>query len=175
MPLPGRSILLAAALAGAALGAGPALGAKHRRARMVAAKGRAHGHVPARAAARPPLVGTVPVTTPATPTSTDPVPTTPAPSCPTAMGVTEGEYYTHLSRSALCPGSILIELRNAGEDPHNLAVQNADTGSTVATWADAGPGEVAAKRVTLPAGTYRFSCTLPTHDEKGMHAVITVG
>src|SRR3954470_13944694 len=102
MPHPGRSILLAAALAGAALGAGPAVGAKHRKARMVATKSRAHGHlpargggtppppVPARAAARPPLVGTLPATTGATtPTTTDPIATTPAPACPAAIGVTE--------------------------------------------------------------------------------------
>jgi hypothetical protein len=81
MPGPGRSILLAAALAGAALGAGPAVGAKHhRKARLIATKARAHGHVPAHAASRPPLVGTLPVTGPATtPTTTDPVPTTPPP------------------------------------------------------------------------------------------------
>ncbi len=67
MPGPGRSILLVAALAGAALGAGPAVGAKHhRKGRLIAAKARAHGHVPARARVRPPLLGTLPVTGPAT-------------------------------------------------------------------------------------------------------------
>ena len=39
-------MLLMAALAGFALGAGPAVGAKHRKARLIAAKTRAHGHVP---------------------------------------------------------------------------------------------------------------------------------
>jgi len=166
--------MLLVALAGFALGAGPAVGAKHRKPRLIAAKTRAHGHVP-RVKGRPPLVGTLPdpTTTPTTPTTTDPQP--PAPTCPTALGVTEDEYHTYVSRSALCSGSILVQLRNTGEDPHNLAILNLGTGSTVATWDDAGPGDVVTKRVSLPAGTYRLFCTLPQHDEKGMHAVVTVG
>jgi plastocyanin len=68
-----------------------------------------------------------------------------------------------------------VQLRNTGEDPHNLTILNLGTGDTVATWDDAGPGDVVSKHVTLPAGTYRLFCTLPQHDEKGMHAVVTVG
>ena len=168
-------MLLVAALAGAALGAGPAVGAKHRRARLVATKTRAHGHVPKRLG-RPPLTGTVPgtttPTTPTTPTTTDPPP---PPACPTALGVSEGEYYTSLSRTALCPGRVRIELRNTGEDPHNLVIEDLGDASVVATWDDAGPGDVAAKQVTLAAGTYKLFCALPDHELKGMHAVITVG
>jgi plastocyanin len=144
----------------------------------VAVKARAHGHMPVRPAGRPPLVGTLPVTSPTSPTApttTDPVTTTPTPTCPTAIGVSEGEYFTQPSRSTLCPGSILMELRNTGEDPHNLEVLNTDTGTVVKTWADLVPGGVASKHLTLPAGTYRLYCTLPDHDAKGMHAVITVG
>ena len=165
--------MLLLAVAGFALGAGPAVGAKHRKGRLIATKARAHGHVP-QVKGRPPLVGTLPITT-TTPTTTDPTPTTSTPSCPTALGVTEDEYHTYLSRSALCPGSLTVQLRNTGEDPHNLTILNLGTGDTVATWDDAGPGDVVSKHVTLSAGTYRLFCTLPQHDEKGMHAVVTVG
>src|SRR5436190_21991479 len=122
MPVRGRCLLLVA-VAGFALGAGPAVGAKHRKARLIATKARAQGHVPALSSGRPALVGTLPApgTTPATPTTTDPVPTTP--TCPTALGVTEDEYHTLLSRSAVCVGSILIQLRNTGQDPHNMAIE----------------------------------------------------
>jgi len=165
--------MLLLAVAGFALGAGPAAGAKHRKTRLIATKARAHGHVP-QIKGRPPLVGTLSTTT-TTPTTTDPTPTTSTPSCPTALGVTEDEYHTYLSRSALCPGSLTVQLRNTGEDPHNLTILNLGTGDTVATWDDAGPGDVVSKHVTLSAGTYRLFCTLPQHDEKGMHAVVTVG
>src|SRR5262245_9069822 len=177
MPVRGRWMLLMAALAGFALGTGPAVGAKHRKARLIAAKTRAHGHVPS-VKGRPPLVGTLP-TPGTTPTTTDPVPTTPTPTCPAALGVTEDEYHTYLSRSALCPGSITVQLHNTGEDDHDLKIVDLDHGTVVATWAVAHPGDAVAKHVTLPAGTYRLFCTLSdgkgVHDELGMHAVITVG
>jgi plastocyanin len=180
MPVRGRCLLLVA-IAGFALGAGPAVGAKHRKGRLIAKKARAHGHVPARGPGRPPLVGTLPLpgTTPTTPTTTGPVPTTPTPSCPTAVGVTEGEYYTHPSRTAVCPGSIVMELENAGQDDHDLKVLDVDSGTIVATWAIAHPGDAVQKHLTLSAGTYRLFCTLSdgngVHDDLGMHAVITVG
>jgi hypothetical protein len=179
MPVPGRSLVLAAAVAGFALGAGPAVGAKHRKTRLIATKARAHGHVPARAATRPPLVGTLPVTTPTAPTTTEPVPTPPAPPCPTAVGVAEGEYYTHLSRATICPGPILIQLSNEGEDDHDLKVLDTGSGTIVATWDTASPGEAVTKRLSLPAGSYRLFCSLSdgngAHDELGMHAILTVG
>jgi hypothetical protein len=179
MPVPGRSLLLAAAVVGFAVGTAPAIGAKHHRARIVAVKARAHGHMPVRPAGRPPLVGTLPVPGATTPTTTDPVPTTPKPACPGAIGVREGEYYTRPSRSTACPGAILMELQNQGEDDHDLKVVNVGTGTVVATWAIAHPGDTVQKHLTLPAGSYRLFCTLSDgngiHDELGMHAVITVG
>ena len=180
MPFPGRSILLAAAVAGAALGAGPALGARHHRAGLVVKKSHVHGHVPARAARRP-LIGTLPAgMTPATtPTTADPVPTTPGPVCPAAIGVTEGEYYTHPSRTSVCPGPIVMELRNAGQDDHDMKVVDLDHGTVVATWAIAHPGDAVQKKLTLAAGAYTLFCTLTdgngAHQELGMHADITVG
>ena len=146
---------------------------------MVATKARGQGHVPRPLAVRPPLVGTLPIT-PTTPTGTDPVPPTPVPSCPGAIGVTEGEFYTRPSRTTACPGAIAVQLRNAGEDPHDLTVVDSDTGTIVAQWDVAPPGTTAPlKHLTLSAGSYGLFCTLSsnvkTHDELGMHAVITVG
>jgi hypothetical protein len=177
MPVRGRWLLLVA-VSGFALGAGPAVGAKHRKPRLIAVKAQAHGNVPVRSG-RPPLVGTlsVPSTTPTT--TTDPVGTTPVPSCPTAVGVTEGEYYTRPSRTTLCPGSIVMELKNAGQDDHDLKVVDLDHGTVIATWATVHPRDAVQKHLTLPAGTYRLFCTLSdgkgAHDVLGMHAVITVG
>jgi hypothetical protein len=181
MPVRGRCLLLVA-VAGFALGAGPAVGAKHRRARLIATKARAHGHVPALPGGRPPLVGTLPGPS-STPTASDPVPTTPTPSCPTALGVSEGNsgttYYTRVSRATVCPGPITIGLHNDGEDDHDLKIVDLDHGTVVATWSIAHPGEDVQKHLTLVAGTYRLSCTLSdgngVHDDLGMHAVIVAG
>jgi len=92
---------------------------------------------------------------------------------------TEGEYYTHPSRTTVCPGPIVMELKNDGQDDHDLKVLDVDHGTVVATWAIAHPGDAVQKHLTLPAGTYRLFCTLSdgngAHDDLGMHAVITVG
>jgi plastocyanin len=173
--------MLAAALAGSALGAGPAVGARHHhRARLVARKARAHGHVPAQRAQRPPLTGTGTTTTaPAPPPLTGTVPTTPAPACPTALGVSEDEYHTRPSRSSLCAGAIVVELSNTGQDDHDMKILDLATNAVVATWDVVHPGDNAQKHLTLAAGTYRLFCTLSdgngVHDVLGMHATVTVG
>jgi plastocyanin len=180
MPVRGRSSLPFVALALVAAAAGPAAGARHPKARLLATKTRAHGHLPPQAAQRPPLVGTLPVTS-TTPVVTDPGTTIPAPSCPTAaIGVTEAEYYTHPSRTTVCPGTIVIGLTNAGQDDHDLRIVDLHSGAVVAEWATLHPGqEVPPQHVTLAAGTYRLFCTLSdgthTHEELGMYATVTVG
>jgi plastocyanin len=184
MPPPGRPILLALALlAGAALGAGPALGARHHRhVRVVAKKVRGAGHVPRTLARRQPLTGTLTAPSPSgttPPADTTPVTTPPPPSCPGAVGVNEGEFFTQPSRTRLCPGKVTWELDNTGMDDHDLQVLDLDTGTVVAHWDIVHPGSHATQSLTLPAGTYRLYCTLSSegksHDALGMNAILTVG
>jgi hypothetical protein len=187
MPVQGRSavrntaLLLCALMA--ALGAAPATGAgRHKRAKLVVRKSHKRGHVPALAARRAPLVGTgllADPSTPAPPPATI-VPPAPAPApCPSAIGVSEGEYYTHLSRSTACAGAIVVELRNTGSDDHDMTMLDTDTAQIAATWSVAHPGDSAQRRLTLPAGHYRLFCTLSdgngAHDALGMNAALTIG
>jgi hypothetical protein len=172
------ALLACASIAGAALGAGPAAAARHpRRARLVAAKTQARGNVP-RVTGRPPLVGTFSGDGSAPLAPIDPGAPAPA-TCATAVGVTEGEYYTHVSRATACAGAITVELRNAGSDDHDLKVLNTDTAELVAGWSIAHPGDSVQKRLTLPAGHYRLFCSLSdgngAHDALGMHAALTIG
>jgi plastocyanin len=183
MPIPSRRILLAAALFGAALGAVPALGARHhRRARVVAVKAHARGQVPASLPRRAPLTGTLPPATGSAPppatTQTTPAPAPPA--CPTAVGVSEGEWFTTPTRASLCAGKkVTWELDNVGMDDHNLTVLKLGTGTIAGSWDIVHPGAHATQALTLPAGTYRLFCTLSSdgssHDALGMNAVLTVG
>ena len=181
MPVPGRSVLLVAALAGAALGAVPALGARHHhRARLVAVKAQAHGGVPASLPRRPPLTGTPLASTAPAVTDTTPTATPPVPACPTAVGVREGEWFTTPSRTQLCAGRrVTWQLDNAGMDDHDLQVLDVDTGTVVETWDIVHPGSQATQSLTLAAGTYRIYCTLSSngssHDTLGMNAILTVG
>jgi hypothetical protein len=190
MPVQGRSAVRHTALlvcaVMAALGAAPAMSAgKHRRSKLIVSKSHKRGHVPALAARRAPLRGTGLAAGPLSPlvppavTAPPPVLTVPLPACPSAIGVSEGEYYTRLSRSSACAGAIVVELRNTGSDDHDMTMLNTDTAQIAAKWSIAHPGDAAMQRLTLPAGRYRLFCTLSdgngAHDGLGMNATLTIG
>jgi uncharacterized cupredoxin-like copper-binding protein len=42
------------------------------------------------------------------------------------------------------------------------------------SWADTGPGVSSHKWVTLGAGSYRLWCSLPDHEQQGMHVDLAV-
>jgi hypothetical protein len=112
-----------------------------------------------------------------------PVPTPPAgpPSEPepvaNRVGVkskdTTGYSYT-LSRPAAGSGPITVELNNEGQDPHNLNLQLEGSGEPAHALAETAPGHQRVATFDLPAGTYRLWCSIPTHDEQGMHATLVL-
>jgi hypothetical protein len=101
--------------------------------------------------------------------------TPPAPSPIRFVSVRALEYSLTLSRPLVNAGAVTIELRNNGEDPHNLIV-SPDDGShaPLATWADADPATVARKTVTLAAGRYQLWCSLLDHEARGMTVDLVV-
>jgi hypothetical protein len=84
---------------------------------------------------------------------------------------TIGYSYT-LSRPQAGAGPITVELNNEGEDPHNLNLQLEGSAEPVYELADTAPGNQRVATFNLPAGTYRLWCSIPTHDEQGMHATL---
>ena len=71
-------------------------------------------------------------------------------------------------------GELTVELNNQGEDPHDLNIRaEGDEGPPLQI-----PETESLQRSTaqfeLPAGKYRLWCSLPEHDEKGMHATLLV-
>jgi hypothetical protein len=135
----------------------------------------------------------VPEPTPTTTTPTAPPGTTapgePSPNpAPTpepqanAVSITAYEkpaYSFGASRQTVHAGQLTVQLIDAGEDEHTMEMQRV------------GPGEVPegppvtmlravktkaseAVSVEVQPGTYRMWCTLPHHDEDGMHTTITV-
>lgn len=85
-----------------------------------------------------------------------------------------GGYSYTLSRPQADAGTITIELNNEGEDPHNLNLQLEGSSEPVHSLADTAPGSQRVATFNLPAGTYRLWCSLPTHDEQGMHATLVL-
>ena len=90
------------------------------------------------------------------------------------LSVKASEFYFVLSRPSLKAGEVTVELNNQGEDPHNLNLQReGDEGEPLQIpETDSLQRDVAS--FDLPAGKYRLWCSLPEHEEKGMHTTLTV-
>jgi plastocyanin len=121
-----------------------------------------------------------PVATPAqeAPAPAPPLPVTTPPTEPepeaNRLAVRSVEYYYVLSRSSVHAGEVTVELNNQGEDPHNLNIRReGDEGEPLQIPETASlQHNVAA--FDLPAGTYKLWCSLPEHEEKGMHTTLVV-
>lgn len=135
---------------------------------------------------------------PATPLAATPVLATPAPSPPepapqpkgeaptvtTPEGeaeppsvphvqVTAVEWAFTLSRSTVPAGKVVLEFVNSGQDEHNLALAPAEGPSEqpVANTPSKGVVDVS---LQMQPGSYTLFCSLPTHEQKGMKATLTV-
>jgi plastocyanin len=111
--------------------------------------------------------------TPAAPPPVEAAPTEPEPEA-NRVAVKSVEYYYLLSRPSVHAGEVTVELNNQGEDPHNLNIRReGDEGEPLQIPETASLQHKVAK-FDLPAGTYRLWCSLPEHDEKGMHTTLVV-
>lgn len=178
-----RLLAVVAALAAAALpstaGArAPSSGHRvcHQRARCAVLHHR-HRPAPRRPLERLLGVGPGPSTTdpgsgsePAQPQS--PAPGTPAP--PRSVSVAAREYSLTLSRAVVGTGAVTVELRNSGEDPHNLVVSPEGTHSPLAVFSEIGPGTYERRSVTLAPGRYQLWCSLEGHEGLGMSTTLRV-
>jgi plastocyanin len=118
-----------------------------------------------------------------TPAAGTPETGTPAPSPPPApeighLGVKAEDdvepWSFTLSRPSVATGEVIVELNNQGSDPHNLNLRLEGGEGAPLQVSEAGPLERRTGRFTLATGTYRLWCSLPEHDEKGMHATLVV-
>jgi plastocyanin len=97
---------------------------------------------------------------------------TPAPA--TAIGVGEREYRIAIYRPRIRPGRVKLNVRNLGEDVHDLVVRRAGRrvgGLTTVVK----PGATATLRLTLRrTGRYQLVCTVADHEARGMRATLVV-
>jgi hypothetical protein len=197
-----RAVAVATALAALALpslaAAGPRSGAGAPTAKSSAAKARkqaARRHCRQRArcarvltrrrrlTARRPLermlgVGPGPVTDPgAGPAPGSDSPDTPSPGAPAPprfVSVAAREFSLTLSRPLVGTGAVTVELRNSGEDPHNLVVSPEGTHSPLATFSEIDPGTYERRSVSLAPGRYQLWCSLEFHEGLGMSTTLRV-
>jgi len=97
----------------------------------------------------------------------------PPASPPARVQVVAEEFRYGLSRRTIEAGWAIIELRNQGEDAHDLRMRRVG-GKRVYVWPLAQPGETVDRKFKLLPGTYRLTCAVANHSELGMAATLRV-
>jgi hypothetical protein len=94
---------------------------------------------------------------------------------PSRLLVAGIEYRLQLSRGTVRRGPALIQFVNRGEDPHDLRIRRigASAARTVSV-PEIRPGGLVQLDTHLASGRYRLWCSLPGHEQRGMHAVLSV-
>ena len=119
-------------------------------------------------------LGPGPFPPPPDPGDPPPPPGPPEPALPRYVSATTTEWDIVLSRQLVAAGTVRIELRNMGEDPHDLVVVPEAGGEAVHHFAEHDPDTWSDAPVELPAGRYRLFCSLLDHAERGMQATLRV-
>ena len=92
----------------------------------------------------------------------------------TPVGVAEREFRISVYRPVVDPGLVRFNVRNFGEDTHNLVVRG-PRGFRARRTGDIRAGRSATLTVRLRRpGTYRLLCTKARHDRYGMVASLRV-
>ena len=92
---------------------------------------------------------------------------------PARVQVVAQEFRYSLSRQTIKAGWAVIELRNAGEDAHDLRLRRVG-GTRVYVWPVSLPGTVVDRTVKLLPGRYRLYCGVANHRTLGMQATLVV-
>lgn len=95
------------------------------------------------------------------------------PPPPARVQVVAQEFRFALSRQTIRRGWAILELRNIGQDAHDLRLQRVG-GKRVYLWPVAQPGETVDREYKLLPGTYRLSCSVANHAALGMVATLRV-
>jgi hypothetical protein len=98
---------------------------------------------------------------------------TAAPPPPARVQVVAQEFRFTLSRAVIKHGWAVIELRNLGEDAHDLRLRRVG-GTRVYVWRVAQPGQTIDKELKLVPGSYRLTCGVANHARLGMVATLHV-
>lgn len=103
-----------------------------------------------------------------------PAPVAPA-AAPGRLLVQAREFGFELSRGVVARGPVVVQLRNAGQDPHDLVVRRVGPRRpVVAQFGEQPSGALVDRTVRLSRGTYELLCTLPGHARLGMRATLRV-
>jgi hypothetical protein len=97
----------------------------------------------------------------------------PASQPPARLLAFASEFRIGASRSSTPAGLLVAQLKNNGQDDHDLAVRN-PRGQIVASTGVVRHGALGQLRVRLRPGRYVLVCTLAGHEALGMRSVLVV-
>jgi hypothetical protein len=97
----------------------------------------------------------------------------PPPPPPARVQVVAQEFRYSVSRQSIKAGAAIIELRNMGEDAHDLRLRRVG-GKRVYAWPNVQPGDVADRELRLLPGKYVLWCGVADHRARGMTATLVV-
>jgi hypothetical protein len=97
-----------------------------------------------------------------------------APALSRFVSVAAREFSLTLSRPLVGTGAVTVELRNNGEDPHNLIVSPEGTHTPLAAFSEIDPATYERRSVTLEPGRYQLWCSLESHEGLGMTTTLRV-
>jgi hypothetical protein len=140
---------------------------------MDAAAGQKRGKL-RRAAARASVERLVDKTRPLDPTPPPQLPVPGPAPLPSFVSVAAREFSLTLSRPLVGTGNVRVELRNVGEDPHNLVVSPDGTHSPLASFSTLDPGLYERRTLSLGPGRYQLWCSLESHEALGMSVTLSV-
>lgn len=92
---------------------------------------------------------------------------------PTAVGIAQREHYITPYRRSVPVGAVKLNIRNYGEDVHNLVIRGPKRFRAVGPDVDSGSGATWVVRLRRP-GTYQLLCTRANHHRLGMKSKIKV-
>jgi plastocyanin len=92
---------------------------------------------------------------------------------PTAVGVAQREFSVTPYRRSVPVGAVKLNVRNFGEDVHNIVVRGPKGFTAIGPDVDPGAGTTWIVKLRRP-GTYQLLCTRANHLKLGMRAKLTV-
>jgi plastocyanin len=83
------------------------------------------------------------------------------------------EYAFTLSRTSVPAGKVIFQFVNNGQDEHNLKIALSE-GPLAGSFANTPAKGIGDLQLEIQPGQYTLFCSLPTHEQKGMKATLTV-
>jgi plastocyanin len=94
-------------------------------------------------------------------------------SQPTSVGIAQREFHITPYRRTVPPGAVKLNIKNFGEDVHNLVIRGPRGFSAIGPDVDAGANTTWTVKLRA-TGTYQLLCTRANHLALGMKSKLTV-